>query len=302
MEIGHHQVRVAASCDLLIESVNHSSSLTYCFSSPLDSGTISYDSVLRQNVMSLKRGEVARQEISSSATPGASYSFGFWARLLNSDKAITLKVIIRMRFTNNDLIYGPCKNPICNLYERPVTATMAGGTSQWQHIIAETFEMYGNYTAWNGTADFILFQVLTAGMPHSAELRIANFHDLTESTVPPSMSMVPSTSPTTLNIEDVAYVISYAGDVRTVVYHPFQIDDTGEVLPMDGSVKYVLCEVEEVEGSLSESPKGMGFVVDDLCTRIRGGNPTVSHLMRLVLTGLETSCSLFHSFLTKLFR
>eukprot|EP00804_Cyclotella_cryptica_P005395 CCRYP_017085-RA/>CCRYP_017085-RA protein AED:0.06 eAED:0.06 QI:162/1/1/1/1/0.96/28/3961/2317 len=239
------------------------------------SGTIDFDKEMGQNAMSLKKGQVLRQEISFSATPGEMYSFGFWARLLNSNRAVTLKIIIRMRFQNNDQMYGPCKNPICNLYERPVVKTLLPGQDSWQHIVADDFEMYGNYTKWNGKVDFILFQVTTSGMSNSASLRLANFHDLRETTVPPSVSLVPSSAPTTLNIQDVAYIVRYAGLIRTVLKRPFQIDETGEVLPMDGSVEYVLCEVEEVEGRLSESPKGLSFVIDDQCTRIRGGNPTV---------------------------
>jgi hypothetical protein len=34
------------------------------------SGTIEYDNEIGQNVMSLKKGQVLRQEISFSATPG----------------------------------------------------------------------------------------------------------------------------------------------------------------------------------------------------------------------------------------
>jgi hypothetical protein len=239
------------------------------------SGTNIYDDELGQHVMQIKKGEVLRQEITDTAIPGENYSFGFWVKLVNSNRPVSLKVILRMRFTNNDRIYGPCKNPICNLYERPVTATIKAGAESWQHIRANDFEMFGNWTSWDGTVDFILFQVTTTGMPTSASLRIANFHDLKYTTMPPTLSLVPSFAPSTLNIEDVAYIVRYAGSVRTVIKRPFQIDETGEALPMDGSVEFVLCEVEEVEGSLSESWKGLGFVVDDQCTRIRGGNPTV---------------------------
>jgi hypothetical protein len=173
-------------------------------------------------------------------------------------------------------MYGPCKNPICNLYVRPVHATIKAGSDNWQHIVADDFEMYGNYTAWDGKVDFILFQATAQGIPNSGLLRIANFHDLQATSVPPSMSLVPSSSPTTLTVEDVAYIVSYAGSVRTVLKSPFQIDATGEVLPMDGSVEYELCQVDEVEGSLSDSPKGLGFIVDNNCEAIRGGNPSVS--------------------------
>lgn len=227
--------------------------------------------------MQLKKGQVLRQEITDTAIPGEHYSFGMWVRLVNSARPITLKVIIRMRFTNNDRVYGPCKNPICNLYERPVTATIRPNGEEWQYVIAQDFDMYGNYTEWDGTVDFILFQVTTNGLANAASLLISSFHDLNVVSVPPSMSLVPSFSPTTLDVEDVAFIVRYAGLIRTVVKRPFQIDETGEVLPMDGSVEYVLCEVEEIEGSTSENWKGLGFVVDGKCARIRGGNPTVSY-------------------------
>ena len=242
------------------------------------SGTNVYDEELGQTVMQLKRGQVLRQVITDTATPGQKYSFGFWVKL-DSSKDVTLKVILRMRFQNNDRVYGPCVNPVCNLYERPVRTTISAGSNSWQHVLAEDFEMYGNYNDWDGKVDFILFQVTTQGMPNSGSLRIANFHDLQSgATVPPSLSYVPSYSPTTLMVEDVAYIVRYAGQIRTVVKLPFRIESTGEVLPMDGSVEYVLCDVEEVEGSLSELPKGLGFIVDGKCESIKGGNPTVSTL------------------------
>ena len=44
---------------------------------------------------------------------------------------------------------------------------------------------------------------------------------------------------------------------------------------MDGSVDYELCEVDEVEGRLSEYPNRMNLVWNDRCVKIRHGNPTV---------------------------
>lgn len=114
--------------------------------------------------MQLTKGQVLRQDIASTAIPAEHYSFGFWARLLNSQRPVTLKVIIRMRFTpNNDMVYGPCTNPTCNLYERPVIMTLQPDYDGWQHVIADDFEMYGNRTEWDGDVDFILFQVTTQG-------------------------------------------------------------------------------------------------------------------------------------------
>jgi hypothetical protein len=55
-----------------------------------------------------------------------------------------------------------------------------------------------------------------------------------------------------LEEEHIAYIVRYAGEVRTVINYPFQVDKTGEVLAMDGSRDYELCEVDEVEGRKAE--------------------------------------------------
>ena len=82
---------------------------------------------------------------------------------------------------------------------------------------------------------------------------VAGFEELADDyTLAPSVSFAPSSSPTNLGEDNVAYVVKYAGEVRTVINYPFQIDSTGEVLAMDGNVEYQLCDVDEVEGRKSE--------------------------------------------------
>eukprot|EP00956_Cyclotella_meneghiniana_P022133 scaffold41330_cov42-Cyclotella_meneghiniana.AAC.1 len=128
------------------------------------SGTNVYDEELGQTVMQLKRGQVLRQVITDTATPGQKYSFGFWVKL-DSSKDVTLKVILRMRFQNNDRVYGPCVNPVCNLYERPVRTTISAGSNSWQHVLAEDFEMYGNYNDWDGKMWRTLFDMPVKFVP-----------------------------------------------------------------------------------------------------------------------------------------
>jgi hypothetical protein len=55
-----------------------------------------------------------------------------------------------------------------------------------------------------------------------------------------------------LEEEHISYIVRYAGEVRTVINYPFQVDKTGVVLAMDGSRDYELCEVDEVEGRKAE--------------------------------------------------
>ena len=100
-----------------------------------------------------------------------------------------------------------------------------------------------------------MFQVYAWNMTEGATLHIADFEDVEEDYTPaPSESFAPSSSPSNMIQDNVGYVIKYAGEVRTVVQAPFQIDGTGEVLPMDGSQTYKLCEVDEVEGSKAPFP------------------------------------------------
>lgn len=58
--------------------------------------------------------------------------------------------------------------------------------------------------------------------------------------------IVHSASPTNLIQEHTAYIVRYAGEIRTLLRYPFQIDKTGEVLSMQPGAEYQLCEVDEV--------------------------------------------------------
>ena len=80
-----------------------------------------------------------------------------------------------------------------------------------------------------------------------------DFRELGDSyTDAPSTGYAPSSTPTTLVEENTACIVRYAGEVRAVINYPFQIDSTGEVLPMNGSQEYQLCDVDEVEGRKAE--------------------------------------------------
>ena len=86
-------------------------------------------------------------------------------------------------------------------------------------------------------------------MTEGAELHLADFGLVGEDyTTAPTTSMSPSMAPSTLHDDNVGYIVRYAGEIRTIVRWPFQIDKTGEVLPMDGTRKYRLCSVNEMEG------------------------------------------------------
>ena len=137
-------------------------------------GYVTYDADIRHNVMVLKRGNVLRQNILENAVPNQRYQFSFWVKMIGMN-ALDLKVVFRLRFSNNDLKNGPCNKSVCNLYERPrITTVKADGTGAWQQLITEEFTMFGNWTQWKGETSFILFEMI-ANMPVGAELRVANF-------------------------------------------------------------------------------------------------------------------------------
>ena len=71
-----------------------------------------------------------------------------------------------------------------------------------------------------------------------------------------------------------AYVLRFAGQVRTVVRKPFELVRNGEELPMDDA-SYKLCLVDEIEGSARDYPDRLAFLINDVCELVRGGNPTI---------------------------
>ena len=137
--------------------------------------------------------------------------------------------------------------------------------------------MFGNYTEWAGKPTFILFTMYTKNMDTTGELLVSNFefmgdHSLTGEThtESPTVTTVPSLQPSNLVAPDyIRYIVRYAGDIRTMINYPFQVDGTGEILPMDGSKQYRLCEIDEVEGKYGVFPNRMGFFIGGRCVAIR---------------------------------
>lgn len=243
-------------------------------------GYIKYDSDIERNVMVLPQGKVMRQNILDTAAEDETYQFSFLLKLVNVDH-VDLRIVLRLRFENNDLDNGPCRKDVCNFFRKVFARDIKPTTENngWQRILTNKVHMFGNYTQWNGSTDFILMQVFPAEpLPDGGEIHIADFREEDPDiiTMAPSVSMSPSSSPTNLVNPDVAYVVRYAGEVRTIVRHPFQVDLTGEILPMDGSRGYNLCDADEVEGRESEFPNRLSIMYQQNCVRLRGGNPTVS--------------------------
>ena len=217
--------------------------------------------------MVLNPNKVLRQNVLLKLKPAASHQFAFWIWIANGD-TVDLRVMLRMKFTNFDQKDSICPpRKVCNMFKRPV-AQKIRGTGKWEQVISEEFDMFGSYPEWEtkGEVNFILFQLFTRRIKSGGEIRVANFEEVNEDfTYAPSFSMAPSSSPTNTVAENAAYVVKYAGEVRTIVRHPFQVDNTGEILPMDGSEEYQLCEVDEVEGRKIEYPNRMNFFLNGRC-------------------------------------
>jgi hypothetical protein len=216
------------------------------------SGTLRNDPVLGRNVMVLKRGKILRQNILPRVVLGQPYQFGFWTSITGVSK-IDFRVIMRLRFKNTAAPNGPCRRAVCNFNKRALAKRIGSAGGQWQQVVTPKFDLPWNYTAWPGEIDFILFQLLAKNLNNAGEFSVANFEMIgDEYTDAPSSSMAPSNSPTNLVQTHLGYVVRYAGEVRTVVRAPFQIDKTGEVLQMTPGKEYRLCEVDEVEGRKAE--------------------------------------------------
>lgn len=217
-------------------------------------GHVTYDPDISANAMIMRRGRVLRQNVLARVVPAQKYQFGFWVSIRNVE-SIDFRIIMRMRFRNSAAPAGPCHKPICNFFIRPLARNVKANGGNWQQVITEEFDFFGNHTKLDpyGEVDFMLFQLLTRNLGVTAEYRVANFEVFEEAkTNAPSASMLPSSSPTNLIQQHVGYRVSYAGELRTVIRYPFQIDKTGEILSMAEAASYQLCEVDEVEGKGNE--------------------------------------------------
>ena len=235
-----------------------------------------FDADQGKEVARMKRGKRLMQNIVSRAIPGDTYQFAFWAKL-SGTPSVDTRVIVRMRFENDDLVNGPCGKPVCNLFLRPLSEIIESNGRKWQRIVSDEFQMFGNYTEWAGKPTFILFTMYTKNMDTTGELLVSNFefigeHSLTGEThtYSPTVTTVPSLQPSNMVAPDyIRYIVRYAGDIRTMINYPFQVDGTGEILPMDGSKQYQLCEIDEVEGKYGIFPNRMGFLIGGRCVAIR---------------------------------
>jgi hypothetical protein len=216
-----------------------------------NAATLRKDPDLNREVMVFKPGNILSQNILKNVIPGKSYRFRFMTKITNVD-SVDMVISIRVKFNNRDLtINGPCNKAICNFYMHPLRRNIRGGGG-WQEVVTDQVTI-SNWTQWNGTIDFVSFQMTDKGMNSIGEYSVAGFEELADDyTFAPSVSFAPSSSPTNLVEDNVAYIVKYAGEVRTVINYPFQIDSTGEVLASDGIAEYQLCDVDEVEGRKSD--------------------------------------------------
>lgn len=220
-------------------------------------GYLRRDADLNRDVMVLRSNTTLSQNVLKQVVPGKTYNrIKFLTKISNVD-AVNIGVTLRMRFNNTNLKTGPCSRSICNFQERLLNTTVRRGDGGWQEVITDEFDMFGNFTEWDGSVDFIMFQLFSVNMDPAGEYSIAGFEEVgNDYTDAPSMSLAPSLSPTNLEQEHIAYIVRYAGEIRTVIKYPFQLDSDGTILPMDGSMDYELCEVDEVEGRKAEVSGG----------------------------------------------
>ena len=243
-------------------------------------GYVKYDPYIGQNAMILSSGKSMRQNVIDTAVEDETYQYSFLMKLVNVE-SVNLRIVMRMRFENNDVENGPCKREVCNFFRRALARNIYATEENngWQRVMTSRVHLFGNYTEWDGNVDFILMQVFPSEpLPEGGEIHIADFTEENPELISmaPSISTSPSSSPTNLFDDNVAYIVRYAGEIRTIMRHPFQVDLTGEILPMDGSRKYNLCDADEVEGRVAEFPNRLSVMYQKNCVRLRGGNPTVS--------------------------
>ena len=216
-------------------------------------GYLRKDAELNRDVIVMRNNTILSQNVLKQVVPGKTYNrFKFLTKISNA-KMANIGIILRMKFSNTNLLNGPCSRSTCYFQERLLNATVKRGDGGWQEVLTDEFGMFGNFTEWEGSVDYIMFQVFSYNMDPTGEYSISGFEEVGDDyTDAPSMSSAPSLSPTNLEQENIAYILRYAGEIRSVIKYPFQLDSDGTVLPMDGSMKYELCEVDEVEGRKAE--------------------------------------------------
>ena len=73
-----------------------------------------------------------------------------------------------------------------------------------------------------------------------------------------------------------AYVLSYAGEVRTVISYKLVLDEDNTVeLDMTGATSYTICWASDIVGGIRDYPDAFRLVVNNQCKDIKGGNPEV---------------------------
>ena len=73
-----------------------------------------------------------------------------------------------------------------------------------------------------------------------------------------------------------AYVLSYAGEVRTVISYKLVLDEDNSVeLDMTGATSYRICWAPDIVGGIRNYPDAFRLVVNNECKDIKGGNPEV---------------------------
>ena len=192
-------------------------------------------------------------------------------------------MFVRFRLKARNRNLSPCRKRTCNFYRRVLKKTVKAGDGRWKQIVVDKIDMFrreaelhlgarSNYTSWsdNGRIDFIMFQVYGHNMDAGGELRLADFETIDPHTYTsaPTVTTIPSLSPSILQTSNIGYVLRYAGEVRTVVRSPFQVDKTGERLPMDRNYRLCGGTDEIIGGRLNVRYK-------EKCVAIRGGNPEV---------------------------
>ena len=198
--------------------------LDYQYWQPLAaSGDVVQSDELGKNVMRIRSGQFLVQDITDRAIPMERYQFTFWAKL-SGTASVEARAIIRMRFVNNDLVNGPCSRSVCNLYATPLIKIIATNGRQWQRILSDEFNMFGDYASWDGKVSFIRFTVFTRNMATGGELQLSNFEFVGENSLtgemftnPPTITNVPSPVPPNSILDNTAYVVRYGGDIRTVI-------------------------------------------------------------------------------------
>ena len=89
------------------------------------------------------------------------------------------------------------------------------------------------------------------------------------------LSDAPSSCPISNYKHDIEYIVRYSCQIQTVICTPFKIKETIDLLDMNITVLYELCDLDSIKENRCEFPNELKFMMNGNCNNTKGEHQTV---------------------------